>query len=182
MGLFLCNVLSWRDVRDSSNRVAKIEDNGRLFILNTNRVTDIKDLSTLAIPKCSFQYSDNPGSRREGLSEVICNLSAAELAAEFDFVHASNAVTLPIVPFNSPYKGNPVFPFRTPVNTTIGLGAITYVTRYNPDPTNYVWVCYYKGSFKRMEVLVSMDNDLYPTLTSTTTGEQGEGEDVFGRG
>jgi hypothetical protein len=183
MALFLCNVLKWSDVRDSSNRVAKIEDNGRLFILNTNRVSDIRDLSTLTIPKCSFYYSDNPGSRREGLSYLEINLSAAELIDEFDVVPASYAITLPIVPYNSPYKGNPVFPFRTPnIDTTVGLWSICYVTRYNPDPSNYVWVCYYKGSFKRMEVLCSLDIDIYPTLTSTTTGEQGGGEDVFGRG
>jgi hypothetical protein len=183
MALVLMNILSWQDVRDSSNRVAKIEDNGRLFILNTNRISDIRDLSTLTVPKCSFYYSDNPGSRREGLSFVTCNLSAAELIAEFDVVPASQAITLPIVPYNSPYKGNPCFPFRTPnIDTTVGIWSIIYVTRYNPDPSNYVWIAYMKGSFKRMEILCSLDIDIYPTLTSTTTGEQGGGEDVFGRG
>ena len=102
MALFLCNVLKWSDVRDSSNRVAKIEDNGRLFILNTNRVSDIKDLSTLTVPKCSFYYSDNPGSRREGLSFLEINLSAAELIAEFDTVPASQAITLPYCPVQQP--------------------------------------------------------------------------------
>jgi hypothetical protein len=181
MALFLVNVYIWRDARDSSNRVHASENNGRLFILNTNRISDVRDLSVLAVSRSSFYYSDNPGSRREGLSYVECNLSAAQVIAQFDVSPASQAITLPIVPYNSPYKGNPVFPFRTPINTTIGLWSIAYVTRYNPDPSNYVWVCYYKGSFKRMEVLVSLEVDMYPTLTSTTTNEQGEGEDVFGR-
>jgi hypothetical protein len=182
MALFLVNVLKWEDIRDSSNRVATIEHWGRLFLLNTNRVSDVKDLSTLTVPKCSFNYSDNPGSRREGLSYIECNLSAAQMIANFDVVPASQAITLPIVPYNSPYKGNPCFPFRTPnINTTVGIWSICYVTRYNPDPSNYVWVCYYKGSFKRMEVLCSLDVDVYPTLTSTTTNAQGQDEDVFGR-
>jgi len=173
MGLFLATVYEWRDIRDSSNRISAREaTTGRLFILNTNRISDVKDLSVLAVARCSFLYSDNPGSRREGLSYVECNLSAAQLIAQFDYVHASYAVTLPVCPWNNPYKGNPVFPLRTPVNTTIGLWSIAYVTRYNPDPTNYVWVCYYKGSFRRMEVLVSLDVDMYPTLTSTTTSTE----------
>ena len=72
---------------------------------------------------------------------------------------------------------------RTPnIDTTVGIWSIIYITRYNPDPSNYVWVAYEKGSFKRMEVLCSLDIDIYPTLTSTTTGQGGVGEDVFGRG
>jgi len=180
MGLFIANVYVWQDVRDSSNRISASERPiGRLFILNTNRITDVKELSTLVITRSSFYYSDNPASRREGLSYIECNLSAAQVVAQFDYVHLSNAVTLPICPYNSPYKGNPCFPLRTPVDTTIGLWSIAYVTRYNPDPSNYVWVCYYKGSFKRMEVLVSLEVDMYPTLTSTTTGGEGQDEDLF---
>uniref|UniRef100_A0A6M3IJE4 Uncharacterized protein n=1 Tax=viral metagenome TaxID=1070528 RepID=A0A6M3IJE4_9ZZZZ len=173
MSLFIARVYVWQDTRDSSNRISASEaTTGRLFILNTNRITDVKELSTLVITRSSFYYSDNPASRREGLSYIECNLSAAQVVAQFDVVPASNAVTLPICPYNSPYKGNPCFPLRTPVDTTIGLWSIAYVTRYNPDPNNYVWVAYYKGSFKRMEVLVSLDVDMYPTLTSTTTEEQ----------
>lgn len=175
--LFLARVTKWQDVRDSSNRISAGEaTTGRLFILNTNRVSDIRDLSTLAIAKCSFYYSDNPASRREGLSYLEVLLSAAQVAAQFDVSPASQAITLPMCPYNSPYKGNPVFPLRTPINTTIGIWSIAYVDRYNPDPNNYVWICYYRGSFKRMEVLVSLDVDMYPTLTSTTTStttEQG---------
>jgi len=177
MALFVTRIYKWQDVRDSSNRIsASEEDTGRQFILNTNRITDVKDLSGLAHARCSFYYSENPASRREGLSYIECDHSAAQLIAHFDDVPASQAITLPIVPYNSPYKGNPCFPFRTPVNTTIGIWSIAYVDRYNADPTHYVWVCYYKGAFKRMEVLTSLDADYYPTLTTTTTDAQGEGE------
>ena len=176
MALFVARVYVWQDVRDSSNRIhASEHTTGRQFILNTNRITDVKDMSTIAVVRCSFYYSDNPASRREGLSYLEVGLSAAQLIAHFDDVPASQAVTLAIVPFNSPYKGNPVFPMRTPVNTTIGIWSIAYVDRYNPDPNNYVWVCYYKGSFKRMEVLCQIDTG-YPTLTTTTTDAEGRGE------
>jgi len=175
MALFVARVYIWQDVRDSSNRISGREStSGRQFILNTNRITDVKDLSTLAAPRSSFYYSDNPASRREGLSYLEVELSAAQVIAHFDDVPASQAVTLAIVPYNSPYKGNPVFPMRTPVNTTIGIWSIAYVDRYNPD-NDYVWVCYYKGSFKRMEVLCQIDTG-YPTLTTTTTDEEGRGE------
>ena len=171
--LFLCRVLIWRDVRDSSNRISASEAaTGRWFILNTNRVTDVVDMSTLAVPRCSFYYSDNPASRREGLSYIECAMSSAQVAAQFDVAPVSNAVTLAICPYNNPYKGNPVFPLRTPINTTLGIWSIAYVTLYNPD-FHYAWVCYYRGSFKRMEVLVNIgDTVMYPTLTTTTTEEQ----------
>ena len=175
MSLFIAPVTKWQDIRDSSNRISASEAY-RLFILHTNRISDVRDLSTLAVAKCSFYYSDNPASRREGLSYVEVALSAAQVIAQFDVVLASNAVTLPICPYNSPYKGNPAFPLRTPINTTINIGAIAYVTRYNPLPNDYVWVCFYRGSFKRMEVLVSLSVDMYPTLTSTTTSTTTEHE------
>ena len=152
-------------------------DTGRQFILNTNRISDLKACVVAANPfiNSCFYYSDNPGSRREGLSYLEVDHTVAEIIAHFNDVPASQAITLSIVPFNSPYKGNPVFPFRTPVNTTIGIWTIAYVDRYNPLPNDYVWVCYYKGSFKRMEVLAQLDYG-YPTLTTTTTDVQGGGE------
>ena len=173
MSLFLCRVYVWQDLRDSSNRICEREETapatGRLFILNTNRITDIRDLSTLAITRCSFQYADNPADRREGLSYVECGLSAAQLTAHFNDVPPSYAITLPIVPYNNPW-GSPHFPLRAPVDTTVGIWSIAYVDSYNPDPNHYVWVCYYKGAFKRMEVLCDLTKWTgYPSLTTTTT-------------
>jgi hypothetical protein len=170
MGLFLAKVYVWASSRDSSNRInASERTSGRQFILNTNRISDLKDLSTLAITKCSFLYADVIGDRRENFSYVECDHSAAQIISHFDDVPASTAITLPIVPYNNPW-GSPCFPLRTPVDTTIARAAIAYVDRYNPDPNNYVWVCYQRGSFKRMEVLCSID--IYPTLTTTTTDDQ----------
>jgi len=178
MSLFLCRVYKWQDVRDSSNRISGMErTTGRQFILNTNRISDLKACTVAANGQIhsSFYYSDNPGSRREGLSYLEVDHTVNEIIAHFNDVPASQAITLSIVPFNSPYKGNPCFPFRTPVDTTIGIWTIALVDRYNPNPNHYVWVTYYKGSFKRMEVLALLDYG-YPTLTTTTTGLQGEGE------
>jgi len=181
--IFLTSVLQWRDSRDSSTRISAREaDTGREFLLNTNRISDLRDLSTLVIPRCSFNYSDNPGDRREGLSYVECDLSSAQVITQFDTAPHSYAITLPIVPYNHPW-GSPHFPLRPPVNTTIGIWAIAWVTRYNPDPDNYVWVCYYKGSFKRLEVLVSLNLEQFEdiiqtgttTSTSTSTTKTSEG-------
>jgi hypothetical protein len=167
MSLFLARVYVWSDKRDSSNRInASERTSGRQFILNTNRITDLK---VLTASTCSFQYSDVIGDRREGESYIECDHSVAQIIAHFDDVPSSTAITLPIVPYNNPW-GSPHYPIRTPVDTTIARAAIAYVDRYNPDPNNYVWVCYQKGSFKRMEVLCSID--IYPTLTTTTTDNQ----------
>jgi hypothetical protein len=178
MSLFLVRIYKWQDVRDSSNRISGMEkDTGRQFILNTNRISDLKACTVVANPliHSSFYYSDNPANPREGLSYLEVDHTVAEIAVHFNDVPASQAITLSIVPYNSPYKGNPVFPFRTPVDTTIGIWSIAYVDRYNPLPNDYVWVAYYKGAFKRMEVLCNLDYG-YPTLTSTTTGPQGQHE------
>ena len=170
--LFVVRVWKWEDSRDSSNRICAREKTntfptGRYFILNTNRIVDLVDLSTLTEAKSSFYYYDNPFDRRENRSYVECDHSAAQIIAHFDDVPASQAVTLPIVQHNQPW-GMPYFPLRATVDTVVGIWAIAYVDRYNPDPNHYVWVCYTKGAFKRVEVLCTIDIG-WPTLTSTTT-------------
>lgn len=172
MSLFVCKVWSWVDSRDSSNRINAIEKKptwplGRYFILNTNRIVDLKDLSTLGVARSSFQYNEVPGDRRENCSTIICDHSMAQIISHFDDVPASQAVTLPIVPYNQPW-GSPKYPIRPTVDTVVGVWSIAIVDRYNPDPNHYVWVTYCKGSFKRMEVLTKIDIG-WPSLTSTTT-------------
>ena len=181
--LFVCRIYRWDDIRDSKNRISAGEkNNGRDFILNTNRISDLVVATDPDQPEIQsrFYYSDNPASRRESLSTIWCSHSVAEIEAHFDDVPASQAITLPICPYNSPYKGGPAWPLRTPaIDTTIGIWAIAYIDRYNPDPNNYVWVCYYRGGFKRMEVLTSLDDsDYWPTLTSTTTSTTSDREQV----
>lgn len=173
MNLFLATVWKWQDLRDSSNRIsAKESATGRLFILNTNRITDIKDLSTLTESRCSFLYADNPSDRRESVSYLEVAYSQAQMETIIDSTPHSQALTLPFQPKREPW-GSPVFPLRTPVDTTIGIWAVTYFTEYNPDPDNYCWLCYYKGAFKRIEVLVnySLDDiiDIVETGTTTST-------------
>jgi len=91
-------------------------------------------------------------------------------------------LTLPFVPKHEPW-GSPMFPLRTPVDTTIGVWAVTYFTKYNPDPANYCWLCYYKGAFKRIEVLVNYSlediEDIVETgtTTSTSTSTTGKGRE-----
>ena len=182
MYLFLVKVLKWQDLRDSSNRISKSESaTGRWFILNTNRVTDVKVLTATT---CSFLYADNPSDRRESVSFLEVDMSQAEVEAAIDSTAHSQALTLPFQPKKEPW-GSPCYPLRTPVDTTIGIWSVAYFTAYNPDPANYCWLCYYKGAFKRIEVLVnySLDDirDIVETgtttsTTTTTTHDRGEQE------
>jgi len=163
-------IFKWQDLRDSSNRISKGEaTTGRLFILNTNRITDVKVLTATT---SSFLYADNPSDRRESVSYLECDYSQAEIEAIIDDTPHSQALTLPFVPKKEPW-GSPCYPLRTPVDTTIGIWSVTYFTAYNPDPANYCWLCYYKGAFKRIEVLVnySLDDirDIVETGTTTST-------------
>lgn len=165
--------MKWVDLRDSTNRIHASETTtGRYFILNTNRITDIKEITGGGVTKSSFQYSENPNDRREGVSYLETDHTVAQLIAHFDDTPASQAVTLSIVPYNNPW-GTPCFPIRPTVDTTIGIWSIAYIDRYNPDPNKYVWVCYYKGAFKRMEVLCLIDTGS-PILTSTSTTTEAE--------
>lgn len=176
--IFPALVLKWQDLRDSSNRISARESaTGRVFLLNTNRITDVKDIGN---NQCSFLYADNPSDRRESVSYLEVDLSVAEVEAYIDSTPHSQALTLPFVPKHEPW-GSPHFPLRTPVDTTIGIWSVTYFTAYNPDPDNYCWLCYYKGAFKRIEVLVnySIDDitDIVETGTTTSTTTSTTAED-----
>jgi hypothetical protein len=159
--LFNCLITSWTDQRDSSNRVAPLDGDFREYILNTNRISDIVDIGTLAIPKSRFFYSDNPADRREGLSIVECLLSPAQLITLMDTAPHSQAITLGIHKFNNIDKEE--------IDTTVGVWSIAYVDRYNPSPLTHVWLCYYRGAFKRMEVLCGHGLEEFIDIVQTGT-------------
>lgn len=146
--LFLAQVYKpWVDFRDSSYRVATIDDSSeghREFILNPFFITDV----TSHTKGSTFLYSDNIGDRRESPSRIICNKTVAQLKTIADSTAHSNAITLPIHIHNNPEKDT--------VDTTIPWATIAYAVRYNPDPEHHVWVVYDRGSFKRVEVLCNL--------------------------
>jgi hypothetical protein len=175
MALFLTQVTLWRDNRDSSNRVAAHDENQvgyKLYLMNPNRISDMVDLSTLAIAKSRFLFSDNHRDRRENNSLVECLLSPAQIQTAHDTDFASKFVTLPFFPKNDPTK--------TPVDTTIDVEDIAYFEEYNPDPDNYCYLIYNRKAFRRVEQLVNLNiyqaedqvNDGATTTTTTTTEER----------
>lgn len=173
----LTQVTKWEDRRDSSKRchVRDVWELGyREFLLNPNRMVDIKDRSTLVIPMSSFLFSDNHRDRREGNSYVECNSSPAQLATAHDTAFASKFITLPFCPKNDPA--------RTPVDTTLDVEDIAYFDRYNDDPDNFCRVVYNAKAFKRIEQLVAYNIEQIEdvaetgntTTTTTTTTEERE--------
>jgi hypothetical protein len=172
MALVMAPVTMWRDNRDSSNRVAALDENQvgyRYYLINPNRISDMIDLSTLQVAKSRFLFSDNHRDRRENNSLIECLLSPTQIQTLHDTDYASKFVTLPFFPKNDPTK--------TPVDTTIDVEDIAYFDAYNPDPTNYVWLVYNRKAFKRVEQLVNLNidqaedqvNDGSTTTTTTTT-------------
>jgi hypothetical protein len=137
----------WVDQRDSGKRVSLIDREPELsrdYVLNPHFISDL-----LTHTKGStFKYSDLWGDRREKHSNIICNKTVVQVEALMDTAPFSNAITLPICPNNNHEK--------TPVNTVIQWSMIAYADRYNPDPENFCWVIYDRGSFKRVEVLCKL--------------------------
>lgn len=175
MALALLQFTVWRDNRDSSNRVSALDENKvgyRWYLINPNRISDMKDLSTLAIAKASFLFSDNHRDRRENNSYCEALASPTTIQTIHDTAFASKFVTLPFFPKNDPTK--------IPVDTTIDVEDIAYFDAYNPDPDNYVWLIYDRKAFRRVEQLVNLNihqaedkvNDGSTTTTSTTTEQR----------
>lgn len=171
----LTQVTKWVTNRDGNSRVHARdlwELNYREFLLNPNRMVEIKDRSTLTVPMSSYRFSDNHRDRREGTSYVECNSSPAQLITAHDTAFASQFITLPFCPKNDPD--------RTPVNTTLDVDDIAYFDRYNDDPDNFCWVVYCRKAFKRIEQLVAYNieqvEDVAETGTTTTSTSTEEGE------
>lgn len=164
----MSNVTLWSDERDSCGRIPTVDKNKvgyRTFLLNPNRMTDIKDLSTPQIPKASCLFSDNHRDRREQNSFMQLLSSPTEIETAMNTAFASQFITLPFYPRNNPAK--------TPIDTMIDVDDIAYFDAYNPDPDNYCWVIYNKKAFRRVEQLVGLNinqaEDIAETGTTTTT-------------
>jgi len=174
---FITSVTKWVDNRDSSVRVDAHDDNQvgyHRYLLNPNRIVDMKDLSTLVIPKASFLFSDNHRDRREGNSYIECLNSPAQITTAHDTDFASLFITLPFCPKNNPLK--------TTVDTTLDVGDIAYAYAYRApaeleakgvDEDEFCWIVYNAKAFKRIEQLVKLNidqlEDVAETGTTTTT-------------
>jgi len=162
----LTELTSWQRGRDSGKRVhaRDIFENGyRLFLINPNRIVDLK----VDDDGSMFLFSDNHRDRRENLSFVRSNSTVAEVIAQHDVAFHSKFITLGFYPKNNPHK--------TPVDTTIEVEDIAYFDDYNdPDHPNCVWVVYCRKGFRRVEQLVEgtlegIEDRLRTGTTSSTT-------------
>ena len=165
----LGNVTKWVDQRDSTKRSHKRDIamvGYRTFLLNPNRIVDLKDRSTLVLALSSFLFSDNHRDRREGNSYLEVNLSPAQIETAHNLAFHSKFITLPFCPKNDPTK--------TTVDVTLDVEDIAYFDAYNdPDYPNFCWVVYNRKAFKRIEQLVAYNieqiEDIAETGTTSTT-------------
>ncbi len=169
--VILTEVTKWVDSRDSKQRVhpRDIWDTTyRLFILNPNRISDMKVHGTGS----QFLFSDNHRDRREGNSFIICNSTVAEVETAHNLAYHSKFVTLPFFPKNDPH--------RTPIDTTLDVEDIAYFDDYNdPNHPDCCWLVYNRKAFRRVEQLVNFSFLSIPdilltgtTSTTSTTTEQ----------
>jgi hypothetical protein len=159
--VILSEITKWVDSRDSKKRV-HLRDvwqlGYRLFILNPNRISDLKVHGNGS----SFLFSDNHRDRREGNSYIESNSTVAEIEASHNTAYHSKFVTLGFYPKNNPH--------RIPVNTTTDVEDIAYFDDYNdPDHPNCCWMVYNKKAFKRIEQLVEGTFERIPDLLLTGT-------------
>ena len=165
----LIDITKWSDSRDSSKRSHKRDIamvGYRTFLINPNRIVDLKDRSTLVLALSSFLFSDNHRDRRENNSYVECNSSPAQIETAHNTAFFSKFITLPFYPKNNPHK--------TTVNVTLDVDDIAYFDDYNdPNHPNCCWVVYNKKAFKRVEQLVGYSleqvEDIAETGTTSTT-------------
>jgi hypothetical protein len=159
-------VTRFADKRDSAYRVAPADGGYRDIVLNTDRMSDIL-VDPSDATKSIFKYFDNRLDRRESWALVHANITVAEIIAAADTEFFSNMITLPLHKHKDPNQAT--------VDHTMPVEAITYVDRYNPDPDNHCWICYYNAAFKRREELCGLSMEDIPDIaehghtTSTTT-------------
>lgn len=166
----LAPIYSWSDQRDSAYRVSPVDDriNGyREFLINPNRISDLIEGqdTTLAVPTSWFKFFDSHLDRREKWSYIKAKIAVATIINLTDTAYASLMATFPICRNNNPDG--------LTVDTTLPIACIAYFDRYNPRPTEFVWMVYYNAAFKRREVLVKYNleqvEDIIETGSTTTT-------------
>jgi len=96
MGLFLGTVMKWQ--KDSWKRVRN-STTGTQYLLNTNRVSDIRINSDLTI---SLFYFDNPFDYRDNGSYMVSNMTAAQLITQMDTAMSHASITIPCYVNNDP--------------------------------------------------------------------------------
>jgi hypothetical protein len=145
----LATITKWESIRDCKGRVGAIDRTaGRSFLINPNRLVDIRDKGTGS----KFLFFDNHLDSREGASYVEAVESVDELRQAYDDDLSSKFITLPIHRNNKPERATD--------NVQIEADMFAYADTYNPDHDK-CWVVYIKDGFKRVEALVNLSiNDI----------------------
>jgi len=96
MALFLGTVMKWQ--ADSWKRVRNATT-GTQYLLNTNRVSDIRINIDLTI---SLFYFDNPCDYRDNGHYMVLNMTAAEIITQMDTAMSHASITIPCYVNNDP--------------------------------------------------------------------------------
>jgi hypothetical protein len=146
---YLATITKWQSIRDCKGRVGAIDRaSGRQFVINPNRLTDIRDNGTGS----RFLFFDNHLDHRESPSYVEASDSVDDLKMAHDDDLSYKFITLPVHRNNNPSRATD--------NIQIEADMFAYADASNAD-SDKSWVTYIKEGFKRVEVLVDLSlNDI----------------------
>lgn len=157
---FKATVSVWRDKRDSSKRINSLDmskTGEREFILNPKRIAKLQANGTGS----KFFYCDNAAGRRESLSYLEVDESVAQIESAINTPFTSKLYTFSV------HKNNK--PANDTEDLVIQADSLVYIDRYNAIPQTKCWVVYMESSFKRKEVLCSLNFEEMLGYTGTMT-------------
>jgi len=141
---YLATITKWESLRDSKGRVTAMDGSGgRNFVINPNRLTDIKVKGSGS----RFLFFDNHLDKRESGAYIEASDSVAEIQSAYNEVLSSLFIALPIHRNNNPNRATDT--------VVIGVDMFAYADAYNPD-NEKSWVVYIKKGFKRVMGLVDL--------------------------
>lgn len=136
-------------------------------ILNTRRMSELDDISTLSVTETRLLYSYREGHRRGNLHSIDINRTPAQINTASELTPYDDFIELYVFPDEDPDE--------TPVAKHFKVRDIARVIEDPKDDTRcYVWIHHNEVRLRRYLVNLSMD-DLYDyamtgtTTTSTTT-------------
>jgi hypothetical protein len=158
----ITNITRWDSQRDSCRRVAPLDGGLREFLLNPNRISEMKSLDG-GVHSC-FLFSDNHTDSREKPCYIECNSTVQEVIDAQDQPFASEVITLPI------HRKNKI---NLPtIDTAISVYDLSYAEAYNPDLTKSL-VVYYNEEFKRTEAICDLTLAEIVDLIGSITWDSG---------
>ena len=168
MALVLIQAVNWKTKRPEKY-VSLAGDHavytlayGDYYLLNTNRMTDLKVIDT---DDTQFLYSQAPNDRRSSPDTIQTTSTVAQLRTAHDITPDSKFGTFPIYPTLDITRVT----VDTPVDTLIEWDDVCMV--YQTPRDLILDVChmvYYKEAWKRTVVIINFD-DLAAVLTEQVT-------------